>query len=105
MAKKKSAYKPPFLEITLSSEGQRVFHLLAKEPLMVTASHFAAHYKLHEDARPRPVAITLFEAGMALLSEGHPAREYIQTAVAQLVMDELPMTAFIEWDKGDELPF
>lgn len=105
MPKKKPAYKPPFLEICLSSEGQRLFHLLAKEPVMVTASHFAAHYKLERDARPLPIAITLIETAMTMIPQRHPALENIQEAVAMLVMDELPMSSFIAWDKGEELPF
>jgi len=91
---KKIKYVPPFLHISMQSEGEHIFDLTAQKPVMVTAQHFAALVKVHANARKTAIAVTLLEVAKSLLAQPSYETAHIDAAVASLILDELPMQDF-----------
>lgn len=102
MARKTGSYKPPFLCVSVMAEGESLLFMTADRPVNITARSFTGLCKLHPGARKTAIAITLLEVARSLLAEPSHESDLINSAVASLVLDELPMQDF---SIPDDFPF
>jgi len=97
--------KPPYLALSIFSEGVNMLSVVTEKPVAQTSKYFGATMKVKKDANRLGLCITLLEVAREL-AEGHfYLKDLIKSCIQECVEADLLVKRLVETGADDELPF